>query len=104
MFSIPVILHGLLGTPGNLELRKRRSVERLAFNDVGFAGLVVNVDAYHTRDQKWRCLRRPSLGSLRRNLRADLLGDPVILSWHPRALGARRKELFILCLVEFYDK
>jgi len=50
MFSILVMLHGLLGTPGNLELRKRRGVVRLAFNDVGIAGLVRDVDADHAHD------------------------------------------------------
>jgi len=50
MFSIPVTLHGLLGTPSNLELRKRRGVVRLAFNDVGLAGLVGDVDVNHVRD------------------------------------------------------
>ena len=50
MFSIPVMFHGLLGTPDNLELRKRRGVARLAFNDVGLTGLVGDVDADHARD------------------------------------------------------
>jgi len=50
MFSIPVTLHGLFGTPGNLELRKRRGVARLAFNDVGLASLVGDVDAGHACD------------------------------------------------------
>ena len=51
-FSIPVMLHRLLGTPGKLELRnvERRSVTRLAFNDVGLAGLVGDVDTGHARD------------------------------------------------------
>ena len=40
-FSIPVIVHGLFGTPSNLELRniERRGVARLSFNDVSLAGL-----------------------------------------------------------------
>ena len=38
----------LLGTPSNLELRKRRGMARLAFNDVGLAGLVGDVDVGHT--------------------------------------------------------
>ena len=49
-FSTLITLHGLLGTPGNLELRKRRGVARLAFNDVSLAGLVGDVDAGHDRD------------------------------------------------------
>ena len=49
-FNIPVMLHGLLGTLGNLELRKRRDVARLAFNDVGLASLVGDVDAGHAHD------------------------------------------------------
>ena len=49
-FSIPVTLHGLLGILGNLELRKRRDVERLAFNDVGLTSLVGDVNAGHTHD------------------------------------------------------
>jgi len=40
MFSILVTLYGLLGIPGNLELRKRRGVARLAFNDVILVGLM----------------------------------------------------------------
>ena len=42
--GIPVMLHGLLGAPGNLELRKRKGVAKLAFNDVDLAGLVGDVD------------------------------------------------------------
>ena len=37
----------VVGTPGNLELRKRRGVTRLAFNDVDLAGLVGDVDVGH---------------------------------------------------------
>jgi len=44
-FSISVTLCGLLGTLDNLELRKKKGVSRLAFNDVGLAGLVGDVDA-----------------------------------------------------------
>jgi len=40
MLDIPVTLHRLLGTPGNLELRKKKGVAKLAFNDVGLAGLM----------------------------------------------------------------
>ena len=52
-FSIPVTLHGLLGTLDNLDLRnlERRGTVRLAFNIVGLAGLVGDVDAVHTL--KW---------------------------------------------------
>ena len=51
-FSILVTLHGLLGTPDNLKLRnlEGRGMVRLAFNDVGLAGLVGDVDAGHARD------------------------------------------------------
>jgi len=49
-FNIPIMLHGLLGTPGNLELRKRRGVARLTFNDAGLAGLMGDVDAGHAHD------------------------------------------------------
>ena len=38
MFDIPVTLYGLLGTPGNLELRKSMSVAELTVNNVGLAG------------------------------------------------------------------
>jgi len=107
-FSIPVTIHELLGIPNNLELRnvERRGVARLAFNDVGLAGLVENVDRGHARDATrngsvcadhiWR--------SLRRDLGADLWGDPAVLSRHPRALRARREKLLIFCLIEFHDK
>jgi len=44
------MLHGLLGTPGNLELRKRKGVAKLAFNDVGLAGLMGDVDVGLTCD------------------------------------------------------
>ena len=66
----------VVGTPGNLELRnlKRRGTTRLAFNIVGLAGLVGDVDAGYAgdaaengavyKDHLWR--------SLRRDLRADL--------------------------------
>jgi len=39
-FNILVMLYGLLETSSNLKLRKRRGVARLAFNDVGLAGLM----------------------------------------------------------------
>jgi len=48
--SILVTLHGLLETPGNLELRKGRDMARLAFNDIGLADLVGDVDADHARN------------------------------------------------------
>ena len=41
---------GLLGTPGNLGLRKRTGVSRLNANNVGFASLVRVVDADLTCD------------------------------------------------------
>jgi len=91
MFNIPVTFHGLAG---------------LAFNDVGLAGLMGDVDAGHTRDT---ARNSPACvghlwGSLRRDLRADLRGDPAVLSCHPRALEARREELFVLYLVEFHNE
>ena len=49
-FSILVTLYGLLGNPGNLELRKRKGVARLAFNDIGLAGLMGDVVAGLTYD------------------------------------------------------
>jgi len=49
ILSIPVTHHGSLGTPGNLELRKRRSMASLAFNNVGLVGLMEDVDAGHAR-------------------------------------------------------
>ena len=52
--QISVILHGLLGTPGNLELRNLdiRGMTRLAFIVVSLAGLMGDVDAGHS----WRSL------------------------------------------------
>ena len=35
----------VVGNPSNLDLRKRKGVAKLAFNDVGLAGLVEDVDA-----------------------------------------------------------
>ena len=48
-FSIPVMLHGLLGTPGNLELRslERKGTTRLAFIIIGLAGLVRDINVGH---------------------------------------------------------
>ena len=73
-FGIPVMLYGLLETSGNLEVRKRKGVAGLTFNNVGLAGLVGDVDAGLTCDaasndalcagRLWR--------SLRRGLRMDL--------------------------------
>ena len=74
-FSIPVTLHGLLVTPGNLELRiERRGVARLAFNDVGLAGLVGDVDAGHAADaaRNGAVCTGHFWVSLRRGLRANL--------------------------------
>ena len=45
IFGVPVTPYGLLGTPGNLGLRKRTGVSRLNANNVGLAGLVGDVDA-----------------------------------------------------------
>ena len=50
MFGLSVTLHGLLDTSGNLELRKRKGVAKSAFNDVGLAGLMGEVDAGLTCD------------------------------------------------------
>ena len=77
----------------------------LTFNNVGLAGLVRDVDAGLARDAASNdalCaghVRR----SLRRGPRVNLQGGLAVLP-RPEALGARREELFILCLVEFYDK
>ena len=51
-FSIPVMPHGLLRIPDNMELRniEKRGVARLAFNDVGITGFVGDVDTGHTRN------------------------------------------------------
>jgi len=49
-FGIPITLHGLLGTPGNLELRKRKGKAKLAFNDIGLTGLMGDIDAGLARD------------------------------------------------------
>jgi len=80
-------------------------VTKLAFNDIGLAGLVGDVTAGLARDAtKNDALCAGHLrGSLRRDLRADIRGDLEVLLC-PRVLGARREELFILCLVEFRDK
>ena len=40
----------MLETPSNLELRKRRGVATLAFNNVGLAGLVGDIDVGHAGD------------------------------------------------------
>ena len=50
MFDIPVIHYGLLGTPGNLELRKRKGIAGLTVNNVGLMGLVRDVDVGFTCD------------------------------------------------------
>jgi len=106
MFSIPVTLYELLGTPGNLELRKRKGVARLDFNDIDLVGLVGDVDADHERDAARNgavCVGH-LWESLRKDLRTNLQGDPAVLSCHPGAFGARREELFILCLVKFHNE
>ena len=46
-FGILVTLYELLGTPGNLELRKRKGVAKLTFNDISLVGLVGDVDVLH---------------------------------------------------------
>ena len=76
MFSIPIMLYWLLGTPGNLLLRnlERRGTARLAFIIVGLAGLMGDVDAGHMGDAAKNgtvCIGH-SWRSLRRDLRADL--------------------------------
>ena len=43
-FGILVTLYELLGTPGNLELRKRKGVAGLTFNNVGHAGQMRDID------------------------------------------------------------
>ena len=49
-FGIPVMLDGLLGTPGNLELRKRTGLNGLNISNGNLAGLVRYVDAGVTCD------------------------------------------------------
>jgi len=49
-FDIPVTLYGLLETPGNLELRKRKGVAGLTFHNVGLAGLMGDIDTDLARD------------------------------------------------------
>jgi len=79
---------------------------RLTFIVVGLAGLVGDIDASHTgyAAKSGLVCADHSCGSLQRDLRADLWGDPAILSRHSRTLGGRREKLLVLCLVEFYDK
>jgi len=104
-FSVPVTPYDLLGTPGNLELRKRTGVSGPTVNNVDLAGLVGDVDASLPCDTSGHdvlCTDRIRR-SLRRDLRAYLLGDFAVLL-HLRDLGAGREKLFILCLVEFHDK
>ena len=75
-FSISVMFYGLLATPDNLELRnvERRGIAKLAFNDVGLAGHVEDVDAGHARDAARNGLVCAGhlWGSLQRDLGADL--------------------------------
>ena len=49
-FSIPVTPHGLLGTPGDLELRKRMGMNGLNISNANLAGLMGDVDAGVTCD------------------------------------------------------
>ena len=42
--GIPVMLYGLLGTPGNLELRKTVVVVGLTVKNVSLAGLIRDID------------------------------------------------------------
>jgi len=74
MFRIPVTPHGLLGTPGNLELRKRTGMSWLTVNNADLAGLVVDVDAgLACNTTSHDVLYRDHIqGSLRRDLRVDL--------------------------------
>ena len=44
MFGISVILHGLLGTTSNLELRKREGMAGWTFNNAGLVGLMGDID------------------------------------------------------------
>jgi len=95
----------LLGTPGNLELRKRTGVARMTINNVGLMDLVRDVDVGVTCDMTSHdalCTDHVR-GSIRRDPRADLWRDFVVPPC-PWAFGVRREELFILCLVEFHDK
>jgi len=76
MFSILVTSHGLLGDPGNLELKnvERRGMARLTFNNVGLEGLLGDVDAGHAHDaaRSSPVCAGHLWGSLQRDLRADL--------------------------------
>ena len=49
-FSVPVTPYRLLGTPGDLELRKRTGVSRLNVNHADLTGFVGNIDAGLTCD------------------------------------------------------
>ena len=79
---------------------------RLAFNDVGLAGLVEDVNVDHARDvaRNGVVCAGHLWESLRRDLRADLRGDSAVLPCHSVDFGARREKLFILCLVEFHNE
>ena len=63
------MLYRLLGIPGNLELRMRKGVVGLTFNNVGLAGLVGDIDAGLARD----AANNDALcaGHVRRSLRRD---------------------------------
>ena len=49
-FSVLVMPYGLLGTPGNLEQRKRKGMNGLIISNANFAGLVGDADAGVTCD------------------------------------------------------
>ena len=93
-FGVLVTPYGLLGTPGNLELRKRTGVAGLTANNVDLAGFVGDIDVGLTGDTN----NHDTLyidhvrGSLRRNPRADFQRNLAVLP-RPRAFGARREEL-----------
>ena len=49
-FSVPVTPYGLMGTPGDLELRKRTGMNKLNISNANLAGLMGDVDADVTCD------------------------------------------------------
>ena len=98
-FSIPVASLGLRETNDDLVLRKR--VDWLDTREFDHAGLLRDVGACVTPGVIGHNI--PHSRCLRANFGASPRRDPAVGAglW---ALGAGREELFILCLVEFYDE
>ena len=103
IFSISVMLHGLLGTPSNLELRnvEKWGVARLAFNDIGLAGLVGDVDAGHARDATKNGLHRPSLGKSPKRLGSKSLRRPCGIVAPPWGSWSQKKGTHYTLLLNF---